>query len=122
MFNQTSSWAFQMKDDIKEIFDTKKYPKHYPNTVVPEYTCTTHAKFDVISRAARNNYFYTKYVIWLDTGYFRDIVMEKQYYKLGLPPDFNESRIAVTQVYDVSMSTEPSVIIKGNINWFFVYF
>ena len=117
MFSQTTSWAFQQKGDIKEIFDMKHYPRHYPNTVVPEYTCIQHAKFDVISRAARNNYFYTKYVMWLDIGYFRDIVMEKQYFKLELPPGFNESRIAVTQVYDASMSTEPSVIIKGNINW-----
>ena len=117
MFNRTSSWAFQMKDDIKEIFDMKHYPKHYPNTVVPEYTCTTHAKFDVVSRAATNNYFYTKYIMWLDIGYFRYIAMKKQYFKLELPSDFNESRIAVTQVYNVSMSKEPSVIIKGNINW-----
>ena len=117
IFNRTSSWAFRMKDAIKEIYDSKDYPKHFPNTVVPEYTCAMHAKYDVVSRAAINNYFNTKYLMWLDIGYFQKIVKSKNYFRLELPPNFNDSRIAVNQVHNVSMSQEPSVILKQKLDW-----
>ena len=117
MYNRNSSWAFQMKDAIKEIYNSKHYPKHFPNTVVPEYTCAMHAKFDVISMTAMDNFFNTKYFMWLDIGYFRHDLKSKLLFRLELPPDFNDSRIAANQVFNVKMSRDPSVIIKGNFNW-----
>ena len=117
MFNRTSSWAFQRRDVIKRIFSSKGYPKYYPNTVLPEYSCAMHAKYDVISRAATKNYFHTRYFMWLDVGLFRARANNKMYFKLELPPYFNNSRIAVNQVYNTSMSLETSVIIKQKLDW-----
>ena len=117
MLNRTSSWAFQRKDITKDIFSIKGYPKHYPNTVVPEYSCAMHAKYDVITRAATSNYFHTDYFMWLDVGLFRAEVKSEKYFSLELPQDFNDSRIAVNQVYNVSMSEEISVIIKQKLDW-----
>ena len=114
MFNRTSSWAFQRINITKRIFSMKGYPKHFPNTVVPEYSCAMHAKYDVISRAATVNYFYTD---WLDVGYFREQEKNEKYFVLELPPDFNNSRIAVNQVYNVSMTTAMSDIIMQNLVW-----
>ena len=117
MFNRTSSWAFQRRDVIRRIFSSKGYPKYYPNTVLPEYSCAMHAKYDVISRTATKNYFHTRYFMWLDVGLFRARVNNKMYFKLELPPYFNNSRIAVNQVYNASMSLETSVIIKQKLDW-----
>ena len=101
MFNRSSSWAFQIKDAIKEIYNNGNYPKHLPNTVVPEYTCAVHAKFDVISRAAMDNYFKTKYFMWLDIGYFRHDLKSKQFFRLDLPSGFDDSRIAANEVVNI---------------------
>ena len=117
MFNRTSSWAFQRRDSIERIFKTKGYPKYYPNTVLPEYSCAMHAKYDVINRAATENYFQTHYFMWLDVGLFRAQINNKIYFKLELPPYFNDSRIAVNQVYTASMSLKASVIMKQKLDW-----
>lgn len=117
LFNRTSSWAFERKQEIREIFSLKGYPKYYPNTVVPEYSCAMHAKYDVVSRAAKRNYFHTPYFAWLDIGLFRGEVNSKKYFILDLPPHFNHSRIAVNQVYNVLMDKKPIDIIKQKLDW-----
>lgn len=118
LFDRKSSWAFQRRDKIKEIFNMKGYPRHYPNTVVPEYACAMHAKYDVISRAASENYFQTEFFAWLDIGLFRAEVDRKEYFLLELPPDFNYSKIAVTQVYaDTKMDETISNIVRDKLDW-----
>ena len=113
LIERNSSWAFRRKEKIKSIFAIKGYPKHYPNTVVPEYSCAMHAKYDVISRAASENYFHTSYFAWLDVGLFRDEVNNTKNFILGLPMKFNSTTIAVNRVYNVSTHWSTITLICG---------
>ena len=117
LIDRNSSWAFRRKDVIKDIFAIKGYPKHHPNTVVPEYSCSMHAKYDVISRAAKENYFHTDYFAWLDIGLFRNEVSNPRKFILQLPGGFNSSKISVNRVYNVSMNMEIPRIIKEKMDW-----
>lgn len=117
LIDRNSSWAFQKRDIIKDIYAIEGYPKYYPNTVVPEYSCAMHAKYDVVSRAIKENYFHTKYFAWLDVGLFRDEVNNPRNFILQLPENFNASKIAVNLVYKVSMNTDISRIFLRKMDW-----
>ena len=117
LIDKNSSWAFQRKGQIENIYATKGYPKHYPNTVVAEYSCAQHAKYDVVARAATRNYFQTDYFAWLDVGLFRAEGNQRKYFVLQKPPDFNSSRIAVNLVHTVNMNTDMSSIFRRNLVW-----
>lgn len=90
---------------------------HYPNTVVPEYSCAQHAKYDVVARAASENYFDTDYFAWLDIGLFRYEVDNTKYFTLEIPAGFDSSRIAVNLVNNVTMDMEISRIFKEKMDW-----
>ena len=117
LIDRNSSWAFRRKELIRDIYSTKGYPVYYPNTVVPEYPCAQHAKYDVVARAATENYFRTDYFTWLDIGLFRHEVNNPKYFTLEIPPGFNSSRIAVDLVYDMPMDMEMSRIFKEKMDW-----
>ena len=117
LMDRNSSWAFRRKEKIKSIFAMKGYPKYYPNTVVPEYSCSMHAKYDVISRAAKENYFHTDYFAWLDIGFFRNEIKNTKKFILRLPKDFNSTKIAVNRVYNVPMNMDISRIFKEKMDW-----
>ena len=114
---KNSSWAFHRKEQIREIFNIKNYPRYNPGTTVPEYACAMHFKYEAMSRASTENYFHTNYFAWIDIGLFRYQLKNIQSFLLELPPDFNQSRVAVNQVYTPSMNTEISVIIKQKLDW-----
>lgn len=115
--DKNDSWAFQYKNQIEQIFKSDGYPKHYPNTVIPEYACAQFAKYDVTARAASENSFRTKYTMWLDVGYFRNR-KSKIPFRLTKPSAFNNTFIAMTQVYlNMAMDKKPEDIFKGNIVW-----
>jgi hypothetical protein len=44
-------WAFQLIDKIKAVFSQPGYPKHIPNTIMPAYSATQHAKYALVSNA-----------------------------------------------------------------------
>ena len=76
-----------------------------------------HAKYDVISRAANENYFHTNYFAWLDIGLFRDEANSTKNFILRLPKDFNSTTIAVNRVFNASMDVDISRIFKRQLDW-----
>ncbi|KAH3727988.1 hypothetical protein DPMN_053934 [Dreissena polymorpha] len=117
VIQRNSTWAFNLRDRIFAIYSQKGYPKHHPNTVLPEYTCATIAKYDVLFRAAHDNTFNTHYFMWLDIGYFRDRTSTTPF-RLNRPPNFNETMVAMNLiVFNANMSLPPAVIFKNNLLW-----
>lgn len=117
MIEMSSSWAFENLERIKQIFSFKKYPKYFPNTVYPAYTCAQHAKYDVLERAARSNFFSTKFYMWLDIGYFRSRKTQRMFY-LQKPQDYNDSKIAMNLINSkLPMTTSTEDIMKKNLVW-----
>ena len=114
--SRNSSWAFQNEPEIKHIISTPEYPKHYPNTVISGYSCSQHAKYDVIERAARANYFNTKFMAWLDVGYFRERNSTNKF-KLLLLKDFEESRVAMNEIVKRRMNRRVRDIFLNNKVW-----
>ena len=53
---RNTSWAFQTKERIKNIFGIKDYPSYHPGIIVPEYTCVMHSKYDDMRRASTENF------------------------------------------------------------------
>jgi len=84
LVNRTSIWAFQLMTPLTRLFEQKWYPKFYPNTVSPAYSCVQHAKFAVVATAVRKNYFRTLFYAWLDIGYFRQITKQDTFFKINV--------------------------------------
>ena len=94
----SSLWAWDMIGDMKELFSKPWYPKFHPNTVIPEYAATQHAKYAVVSEAIKQNYFQTDFYSWVDVGYFRDILGKQKPFILVPPSGFRRNRVGANVV------------------------
>ena len=114
--NRSDLWAFHLRSKIAAIYSNPEYPKQYPNTVNPDYTCVTHAKFDIMYLAVRTNVFHTRYFSWLDAGYFRRANTNKAFL-LTLPPHFNHSCVAFTNFRKFKPTNTAVNIMHGHSFW-----
>ncbi|XP_070189120.1 uncharacterized protein [Littorina saxatilis] len=121
MVRRDGLWSFGLKDRIAAVYSRRDYPKNYPNTVYPEYTCLTHAKMDFLQDAVDNADFPSRLVAWMDVGYLRDIAGKNftGYYNL-LPPlnlPLDASRVLCGQVVKPNFTTPWLTVIRRNRNW-----
>lgn len=114
---RSSLWAFKIENTIRKIYEAPCYPKFHPNTVLASYSCVMHAKYDLMRMAVEKNYFRTKYFSWVDVGYFRDEPEGSSPFSLGLPKDFNEERVAYTEVYSRQSQMNCKEIVFKNLVW-----
>ncbi|ESO02366.1 hypothetical protein HELRODRAFT_161626 [Helobdella robusta] len=123
---RSSLWAFSIEKETEEIFKQVGYPKHYPNTVVPAYSCSMHAKYELLRETIITNPFKTKYIAWIDVGLFRNLAQDKnpianpkklKMFGLKLPPDFNEENIGYTEVHRRNDDLLPVDIVYINLVW-----
>ncbi|OWF49128.1 hypothetical protein KP79_PYT20639 [Mizuhopecten yessoensis] len=115
MKNQDDMWAFKLAPKIKNIFAQPDYPKYHPNTVLERYPCAMHAKYELIETVIRERMFHTKYLAWIDIGYFRDNY--GKIFHLDIPSDFRNDHIAFLQMGKFERGRTASSIIKDNIFW-----
>ena len=124
MVNRTELQSFKNINKIKKIFKQKGYPQYNPNTIIPEYTCIMHAKYELLRRTIIINPFMSKYIAWIDVGVFRDLVSVKgslfkkePLFTLHIPPNFNESAVAYSRVSPRRPYLSSLDIIFGNSVW-----
>lgn len=117
LMSRDELWSFHMLSHVRKIFSRKGYPKHYPNTHVPEYACMTHSKIPLLEDAVKRNTFSTKYYSWIDLGYFKNIVSNNHSFWEIIPRDFNDSKIGVTKVAAKRPKDSAKTIIYRNLNW-----
>ena len=118
LINRTLLWSFSLQERIHELYSLPGYPRFSPNTVIPEYSCAMHAKYDLIKMAARENPFHTKYIAWMDIGYFRDIPYDSGSFSFHIPPGFDESKVAYSEVWPFRPElTTARQIVSGNYVW-----
>ncbi|KAK7087317.1 hypothetical protein V1264_021386 [Littorina saxatilis] len=117
IYNRTELFAFKKLKRVREIFADPSYPKFHPNTVLPEYACTQHAKVDLMERAILEDYFHTKYYAWIDLGYFRDTSSRKRKFWITVPPAMDDKKVAVNEVRSPHHDLDPGVIFKENVYW-----
>ena len=112
-------WSFTLRDNISRIYQTPDYPVHHPNTVIPEYACAMHAKYELMYQTLMLNPFRTKHFAWLDIGLFRDLnEAETQFFQINPPPDFDENAIAYTDVWRAfRRNISDDIIFKANLVW-----
>ena len=110
-------WSFGLRKRIAAIYAQPNYPKFHPNTVIPDYSCVMHAKYEFVQNATKSNPFRTRYFAWVDIGLFRDIVTESKPVKLHLPPNFDHSRIAYTEVHGRNTKMSRRSIFHRNKVW-----
>ena len=93
-------WSFKwLLPQVRKIFKNREYPRHYPNTVYPEYSCAMHAKYELMLWSVENNPFKTKYFSWLDVGLFRSDSGPGDLFSLYLPEKFDKRKIAYTETF-----------------------
>ena len=132
-------WSFGLVPEIARIFRKPGYPKHRPNTVVPNYSAAMHAKYEVMQSAIKENPFKTRYFCWLDIGLFRDLTdgdhdsiripnvpndslkfeqFSTDRFSIYLPPGLEPSSVAYQQVWD-DRNKDASVeqIVYENMVW-----
>ncbi|XP_060557590.1 protein HtrL-like [Ruditapes philippinarum] len=118
LIDSMSIRSFQYIKQIQEIFLLHSYPKYYPHTTNPMYTCVTHAKFDFLLNATTENTFKSKYFMWLDVGYYSSKTSLKMFY-LSKPPSFDETKIAADQVVSnltQALELDPNTIFKKKMS------
>ncbi|KAK2154844.1 hypothetical protein LSH36_256g06054, partial [Paralvinella palmiformis] len=55
LVKRSQLWSFSLRHGIRNIFNQPGYPKHHPNTVIPEYSCVMHAKYEFMRIATELN-------------------------------------------------------------------
>ena len=107
-------WTFRILKNVSKIFNKPHYPRHYPNTVIPEYACVSSSRFELVQRVIEENPFRTRYFAWIDFGFIK-----KPEYNMTfcLPPHFQEDKIAFTEVIPRNEHLTPFVILRRNQNW-----
>ena len=96
----TDLWAFKLAPAIAKVYALENYPKFYPNTATPAYTCAVHSKYDLMHRAVTENHFNTQYFTFVDIGYFRAIAhQDSPKFHLSLPMNFNPSKVTYLEIH-----------------------
>ena len=115
--NRSELWSFGLRDQIAAIY-AGGYPKHWPNTVYPDYTCVTHAKFDFVLDTLSKGYFASRHIVWMDVGYLRNIVGKKSPFYTILPPsEFDPKRVLCGEVFKPNFKSPWRRLFRENINW-----
>ena len=117
VLNREKLWSFGLKPNISAIFSQPNYPKFYPNTVLAEYSCAMHAKYEVLQKSISDNAFNTKYIAWVDVGYYRELLNKPpvQPFNVHIPPDLDSTKVAYTQVNSLSRRTLTHIIKNNEI-------
>lgn len=113
-------WPFQILKEIQTVFQQPNYPKYYPNTVMPEYSASQHAKYAVLADALKQNIFHTEFYAWLDVGYFRDATCEGEnhYFRINPPPEVDKTRLSINLVnQSLTKNVSFDSIFKENYVW-----
>ena len=115
---------FKNRDEFARIFKQKGYPSYHPNTIYPEYPCLMHAKYELMRRSIISNPFRSGYFAWIDIGLFRGMVEgtnplvdNHPLFSLHLPPKFNASSVAYSQVNARRPHLTATDIIYTNLVW-----
>uniref|UniRef100_A0A0L8G3V9 Uncharacterized protein n=1 Tax=Octopus bimaculoides TaxID=37653 RepID=A0A0L8G3V9_OCTBM len=111
LIDKKELWSFKIEKKISDIFKQPGYPRHLPNTVVPGYSCAMHAKFELLNRVIRKNYYHTKYFMWLDIGIFRE------HLKMVIPKNFDDTKVAYSNVFTFNQYVTYRDIIYNNMVW-----
>ncbi|ESO92613.1 hypothetical protein LOTGIDRAFT_162529 [Lottia gigantea] len=92
-------WAFSLLEKTRKIFEESTYPKHYPYTTNPEFSCLIHAKYEFLLQAVKKNYFKTPYFAWVDITMFKKLDESgTDVFKMLPPEKFNREKVGFTQV------------------------
>ncbi len=111
-------WSFNLLNQTAKIFADPFYPKFLPNTKIPEYPCAMHAKYELVSKTVTLNPLHTEFFAWIDIGLFRSLKPEViKPFQISLPPEFNVSRIAYSEVVPRDPGLSSARIFKSNAVW-----
>ncbi|KAL8605929.1 hypothetical protein ACOMHN_024753 [Nucella lapillus] len=109
-------WSFGLQPQIAAIY-SRGYPKHWPNTVYPRYTCVTHAKFDLLHDVMEKGLFASRLIAWMDIGYLRDVVGKNDTYIMHPPQNFDPQRVLCGEVNTPNFTRPWKSILRHNVNW-----
>ena len=116
LIDKNEMWGFNLKENISKIFSNPSYPKFYPNTVNPDYSCAMHAKYGVMNQSTSENVFNTRYFAWVDVGYFsRSIKDIHSPFGITLPHKFREGSVSFGEVYSPMRRTLRQIIENNEI-------
>ena len=115
LINRDDWWSFNQSAEIRRIYHQPGYPQFHPNTVDEYYSCAMHAKYDALKYVIDRRMYHTKYVAWVDIGYFRE--KEKQTFKILPPRDFKTGHIGFSQINPFYNLLTPRDVIFGNRVW-----
>ncbi|VDP45352.1 unnamed protein product [Soboliphyme baturini] len=116
MFQNEEHWSWKLLQKTKRIFAQENYPQHHPPTTNAHYSVIMHGKYEFLENAIDNNYFHSPYIMWLDIGLFRDY-RANDCFKLKIPPNFNDSKIAFNKVKNFIGNKSSEWIIRNMPFW-----
>ncbi|XP_067669997.1 uncharacterized protein [Haliotis asinina] len=117
LIDRYNLWSFSLADEIRSIYKKPNYPKHQPNTVNENYSCAMHAKFELVNKVLAEELFPTKYFCWLDIGLFRSIADEKKTFKLKIPKEWDQRKVAYSAISPFKKEETIAKVIKNNMVW-----
>lgn len=115
LVNRNSLWAFKLAPMIRDIYKQPGYPVFSPNTVNENYSCVMHAKYDLVEKVIKERLYNTKYLAWIDIGYFRK--HHDRPFKLLPPETVKDDHVSFVQVYEFHPRLTHKEIISTNREW-----
>ena len=113
-------WAFSLKHRVQDVFKAQHInSKQYPNNQIPTYSCSQHAKYELVLWVTNWNPFGTKYIAWLDIGYFRDVVDKQLLPNIHLykPKNFPMDKVAYGQINPFNYKYSVEEIFASDYIW-----
>jgi len=112
LIERNTSWSFKTRSRIAELL------KQFSDNINPDYVCAQLAKYDVMSRASKDNHFQTEYFMWLDIGYFRSRRnMGDVIFKQPMNVELSKIAVGLLSFSDKSTFASPKVIFQNSVVW-----
>ena len=119
LVERNSSWAFRWQDTFENLLGSSRYRSLKSPPLSAEQACAKLAKYDVVARAARDNFFKSKYYTWVDLSVFSHIHADiSRGFYFSQPRDFNSRELAMTLLNaSSSLSLSPQTIFANSLEW-----
>lgn len=115
--NSKKLWSMDLLPNISTIFKQPGYPKHYPNTALPMYSTIMNLKYDLLEDAILSNSFQSDYFAWIDIGFYRYDHPDVPCFRVGMPPSYDERKVAMNQITTFVPGRKAKNIVKRNEVW-----
>lgn len=116
--NRSDMWAFSLATRIQTVFLQPDYPKNHPKSTDAAYVSTMYAKYELVSRAVRDNPFGSPYFAWMDLGIYRYLPSDAaDAFMLRAPACLRDSSVMFARIFPMDARQTAAYVLRNGLDW-----